>query len=131
MLVIATWIGLIIYAIVALIIRPGFNGLNTDMIKYLIMLELASLIVDAVFYPVIYKFGCEKSRLVLMSIIMLLLGIAAIISAYINTHDIKIDLTNFVNFIQDNGVFAVAGITIVTLIISYFLSVKFYKKKDY
>ena len=131
MLVIATWIGLIIYAIVALIIRPGFNGLNTDMIKYLIMLELASLIVDAVFYPVIYKFGCEKSRLVLMSIIMLLLCIAAIISAYINTHDIKIDLTNFVNFIQDNGVFAVAGITIVTLIISYFLSVKFYKKKDY
>lgn len=131
MLAIATWIGLIIYALIAVIIRPGFNGLNTDMIKYLIMLELASLIVDAVFYPVIYKFGCEKSRLVLMSIIMLLLGIAAIISAYINTHNIKIDLTNFVNLIQDYGVYVISIVTVIALIISYILSINFYKKKDY
>lgn len=131
MLAIATWIGLIIYALIAVIIRPGFNGLNTDMIKYLIMLELASLIVDAVFYPVIYKFGCEKSRLVLMSIIMLLLGIAAIISAYINTHNIKMDLTNFVNLIQDYGVYVISIVTVIALIISYILSINFYKKKDY
>ena len=38
MLIISTYIGLIIYTLIYFIINPGYNGLNTSMIKELLML---------------------------------------------------------------------------------------------
>ena len=131
LLLISTYIGLLIYWLISVIIHPGFNGLNTDMLKYFFMTEAGALIVDSIFYPVIYKFGCEKSRLVLMSIVMLLLGIGSILSVYINTSNITLDLAGGLNFIQTYGL-QVLGITVTLfLIISYILSIVFYKHKDY
>ena len=46
------------------------DALNVDMLRFLLMLELAGLLVDAIFYPIIYKYGCEKARFVLLSIII-------------------------------------------------------------
>ena len=52
------------------------------------MLEDASLIVDAIFYPIIYKYGCEKSSFVLMSIVMVLIGVFALLSIYIKSQEL-------------------------------------------
>ena len=131
MLLISTYIGIMIYLIIFYTIHPGFNGLNTDMIKQLLMLEFSALFVDSVFYPVIYKFGCEKSRLVLLSIVMLLLGILSIASVYINTSNVKIDFEALINTLQIYGVYILGGFVTISLIISYILSIIFYKKKDY
>lgn len=134
MLLISTWIGLVIYALIATIIIPltgSDAGISFDMIKYLIMLEFSALLVDSIFYPVIYKFGCEKSRLVLLSMTMLLLGIAALASVYINTLNINIDLSGLVNNIQTYGVYILSIVVFFSLLISYFLSLLFYNKKDY
>ena len=131
MLLISTYIGLVIYYLISIIIHPGFNGLNADMLKQFLMLEFSALFVDSIFYPVIYKFGCEKSRLVLLSILMLLLGIGAIASVYINTANIKIDFEKIVDFLQTYGVYTLGIFVAVCLTISYFLSIIFYKKKDY
>ena len=131
MLLISTYIGIMIYLIIFYTIHPGFNGLNTDMIKQLLMLEFSAVFVDSVFYPVIYKFGCEKSRLVLLSIVMLLLGILSIASVYINTQNVKIDFEFIVNSIQTYGVYILGVFVTICIIISYFLSILFYKKKDY
>lgn len=132
MLFVSFFIGLVIYYIIHFTIRPAFAALNTDMIKQLLMLELAGLLVDSIFYPVIYKFGCEKSRIVLMSIVMLLLGIASILSVYVNVFDNDfIDFVAIVNFIQNNGVTVLLGIVSVTTIISYGLSILFYRHRDF
>ena len=131
MLLISTYIGLVIYFIISKTINPGFNGLNIDMIKQLLILEFSALLVDSIFYPVIYKFGCEKSRLVLLSIVMLFLGIVSIASVYINTQNIKIDFDFIVNTIQSYGVYVLGGFVTICLIASYILSIIFYKKKDY
>ena len=131
MLLIATYIGLMIYALIHFTIHPGFNGLNIDMIKQLLMWEFAAIFVDSVFYPVIYKFGCEKSRFVLMSVLMLLLGLGAIASVYINTQHIQIDYQGIVDFVQAYGVYALAGFVTVTFILSYIISIIVYKRKDY
>ena len=131
MLIISTYIGLTLYFLINLIIHPGFNGLNTDMIKTLLMFEFSAVFVNSVFYPVIYKFGCEKSRLVLLSIVMLLLGIVSIASVYINTQNVKIDFEWLVNTIQTYGVYILGVFDTICLVISYFLSILFYKKKDY
>ena len=132
MTLVSTYIGLVIYLLIYFIISPGFNGVNTDMIKMLLILESAALIVDSIFFPIIYKFGCEKSRFVLMSIIMLLLGIMAIASVYINVINVEqIDLVGIFEFINNNALPIMLVLVIVCLILSYFLSVKFFKSKDY
>ena len=132
MTLVSTYIGLVIYLLIYSIISPGFNGVNTDMIKMLLILESAALIVDSIFFPIIYKFGCEKSRFVLMSIIMLLLGIMAIASVYINVINVEqIDLVGIFEFINNNALPVMLVLVIVCLILSYFLSVKFFKSKDY
>jgi ABC-type transport system involved in multi-copper enzyme maturation permease subunit len=131
MLVISSYIGLVIYFLIHLIINPGEKGLNLDMLKMFFMLELSALVVDSVFYPVIYKFGCEKSRLVMMSIVMLLLGVASILSVSINVFHADVNLAGAMNFVQTYGVYVLTGLVILFLIGSYFLSIKFYKRKDY
>lgn len=132
MLVISFFIGLVIYYLIYFIVRPNHNGLNTDMLKYLIMLEGTSLLVDSIFYPIIYKVGCEKSRLVLLSIVMLLLGIGSILSVYINVFDKDfIDFVAIINFIQKNGVLVLGIVVSIAIVISYFLSIIFYNKRDF
>ncbi len=132
MTLVSTYIGLVIYLLIYLIINPGFNGLNTDMIKMLLILECAALIVDSIFFPIIYKFGCEKSRFVLMSIVMLLLGILAIASVYVNVINVQqIDLVGIFEFINNHALPVMIVMVIVCMVLSYFLSVKFYKSKDY
>jgi ABC-type transport system involved in multi-copper enzyme maturation permease subunit len=132
MTILSTYIGIVIYLLIYVIINPGYNGLNLDMLKYLIMLECATLIVNSIFFPIIYKVGCEKSRYVLMSIIMLILGILAVGSVYINVINVtKIDWEAILAFINQNGILILSILVIVLMIISYILSVKFYKSRDY
>ncbi len=132
MIIVAFFVGLVIYYLIHFIIRPNHNGLNTDMLKYLIMMEGTSLLVDSIFYPIIYKVGCEKSRLVLLSIVMLLLGLGSILSVYINVFNKDfIDFVAIVNFIQKNGVMVLGILVTVATIISYILSNIFYNKRDF
>lgn len=132
MTIISTYIGLVIYLLIFFIINPGYNGINVDMIKELLMLECAALIVDAIFFPIIYKFGCEKSRLVLMSIVMLLLGILSIVSVYINViSKTIIDLESIVIFINAHGLPILVVLVIVFMLSSYLLSTIIYKRRNY
>lgn len=132
MLFVAFFIGLVLYYLVYFIINPGVLGLNTAMLKYLLMLEAASLIVDSIFYPVIYKYGCEKSRIVLMSVVFLLLGIASVLSVYIQVFDNDfIDFMALLNFIQNNGVMVLGIIVCISMSISYGLSILFYRHRDF
>ena len=132
MMLISTYIGLMIYAGVSVFIHPGVNGLNTDMLKQLLMLEISSLLVDSIFYPIIYKYGCEKSRFVLMSIVMVLLGIGSILSVYINVFKkTTINLEGIIKFIDHYGLASLTILVIVATIISYVLSILAYRHKDY
>ena len=133
MMVISTIIGLIIYGGIKVIADPGYRGLNVYMIRTLLMLELSGLIVDSIFYPIIYRFGCEKSRLVLMSIIMLLLGIGSIVSVYVNVFDKydSIDWEGIINWIEANGVLTLSIISVTLIILSYILSNVLYRKRDF
>ena len=112
------------------VIKPE-NGLNIFMIRELAMIEASELFVYSIFYPVIYKYGCEKSKYVLMSIVMISLGVLSMFSVYINV--INPDAVNMVQIfdaIEKHGLVAISILVVVSMIISYFLSIKFYKHKD-
>lgn len=111
--------------------NPEFSGLNTDMIKQLLMIEASSLLVYSIFYPVIYKYGCEKSKYVLMSIVMILLGVLSILSVYVNVINKEaIDFNKIIEFIETNGLLVLSILVIASTSTSYFLSIKFMKHKD-
>ncbi|MDE6141294.1 MAG: ABC-2 transporter permease, partial [Bacilli bacterium] len=120
MMLISTYIGLMIYAGISVVIHPGVRGLNTDMLKQLLMLEISSLLVDAIFYPIIYKYGCEKSKFVLMSIVMILLGLGSILSVYINVFKkATLNLEGIITFIDHYGLISLTILVIVATLISY------------
>ncbi|MCX4364444.1 MAG: ABC-2 transporter permease [Bacilli bacterium] len=132
MMLISTYIGLMIYASINVVINPGVRGLNTDMLKQLLMLEISSLLVDAIFYPIIYKYGCEKSKFVLMSIVMLLLGVGSILSVYINIFKkATVNFEGIITFIDNYGLISLTILVIVASLISYGLSILAYRHKDF
>ena len=133
MMFISLLVGVIIYLIIDNTINPGYRGLNTGMLRMLLMLELSGLVIDSIFYPIIYKYGCEKSRLVLMSIVMLLLGIGSILSVYVNVFNRykDIDWEGIITWIEVNGVFSLSVVTITFITVSYILSNIFYRKRDF
>ena len=132
MAVLSFLVGGIIFTLIHFIMNPIIDALNADMLRFLLMLELAGLLVDSVFYPIIYKYGCEKARFVLLSIVMLLLGIAAIVSVSFNIFDmIQLDWKSIMNWIEKHGVLVLSILTTVLYVISYFLSILFLKKRDF
>ena len=132
MAVVSFLIGGVIFALINFILHPSIMALNYSMLGFLIMLELAGLVVDAVFYPIIYKYGCEKARFVLLSIVMLLLGISAVVSVSFNIFDIvQLDWESIIKWIEAHGILVLSVFSSVSLLISYFLSILFFKKRDF
>ena len=124
--------GGIIFTLINFILNPTIQALNVDMLRFLLMLELAGLLVDAVFYPIIYKYGCEKARFVLLSIVMLLLGIAAVVSVSFNIFDAaKLDWESIIKWMETHGILVLTILTTVMFGTSYFLSIIFFKKRDF
>ena len=112
------------------VIKPE-NGLNIYMIRQLAMIEAAALFVYSIFYPVIYKYGCEKSKYVLMSIVMISLGVLSMFSVYINViNPDAVNMVKVMDAIEQHGLLAISILVLVSSIISYLLSIKFYKHKD-
>ena len=131
-ILLSIFIGTFIYSVIDIFINPGFNGLNAYMIYQLLLFECTSIIVDFIFYPVIYKYGCEKSRIVLMAIVMFILGVLSILSVSFNIYNIefinfKVILENFEKY----GAYLLIITTVVVSIVSYLLSYLFFRHKDY
>lgn len=131
-ILLSIFVGIFIYSLIDIIINPGFNGLNSYMIFQLLLFECTSMIVNFIFYPVIYKYGCEKSRIVLMAIVMFILGVLSILSVSINMYHIDfINFKDILEHLETYGTYLLVIITIITTIISYMLSNLFFRHKDY
>jgi len=132
MAIISFFVGAVIFTLINFILSPTIDALNIDMLRFLLMLELAGLVVDAVFYPIIYKYGCEKARFILLSIVMLLLGIAAVVSVSFNLFELaNWDWMKLIKWIEENGVIVLSSVSILLFIISYILSIILFKKRDF
>lgn len=132
MAIVSFFIGTIIFTLINFIMNPIVDALNVDMLRFLLMLELAGLFVDAIFYPIIYKYGCEKARFVLLSIVMLLLGIAAVISVSFNVFDVfELDWEAIITWMETHGVLILSVTSLALFGISYLLSIVLFKKRDF
>lgn len=81
----------------------------------------------SIMYPVLFKYGSEKGRIVLMSAIFTITAIGILLS---KTIDLQF-LISFLNFIDNYCFITTPIISLFLLLISYFISKRIYLKKEY
>lgn len=109
----------------------GLISHNLDIKAYLLT-SLGVLIgisfMTSIYYPLVYKFGVEKSRLGLLAIAFALVGIVTIVTKM----DLKISIGNeFINTINSLWYIILPIISLIIFYLSYRISVYLYNKKEF
>ncbi len=104
------------------------NNINIEEILSSLMgTLLSSVIIISLLYPIIFKFGATNGRIILFIVVFSIAGIGAIITQFV-------DLTfilNMINKLDNYVLIAIPIISIIMLSISYLISNKIYKNKEF
>lgn len=99
-----------------------FENITETIFGYL----FATILLQSLIYPAMYKFGPEKARIALMTIIFVVAIIGGFITQYIDFSSI----INILNFIEAYWVIVFLIAMILMLYISYKISERIYFKKE-
>lgn len=104
------------------------NSINIEEILSSVMgTLLSSVIIISLLYPIIFKFGATKGRIMLFVVVFGIAGVGAIITQFV-------DLTfilNMINKLDNYVLIAIPIISIIMLSISYLISNKIYQNKEF
>ncbi len=123
----------IILGIFALVIGVGVNYIKTNNINLdenlssLMGTMLSVVIIISLLYPIIFKFGATNGRTILFTLIFGIAGIGALIAKCV-------DMTYFINMVNTLDSYLPIIIPIFSAIflsISYLISNKIYKSKEF
>ena len=126
----ATIILVIITTLVTYLASILISCFKGEAINYLYLLNSMMMIIVATtfviifMYPIVFKFGIEKARIAIFVIVFGIAIIGSIILPYL-------DLTNIINFLDKYGLVVLPIFVIGFSLLSYFLSLKFYLKKEF
>lgn len=104
------------------------NTLNLEQVLFSAITYLVTiLIIASIICPLLFKYGSEKGRIVLFIIIFGIFSIASIVG---KCTDIVIS-SNMVSFFHQYGLILLLSISILMMIISFFISKRIYQKKEF
>lgn len=87
----------------------------------------ALTIVVSILYPLLFKYGSEKGRIILLVGVLAISGIGVLLM-----NNVKIDSTsNLIKFLDTYGLPIIAIVSVVSLIMSYNMSKKIYLNKEF
>lgn len=101
---------------------------NTDVNEFISSLLgsiCAIVIIQSIMYPLIFKFGMKKGRIVLFILVFVMVGVISLLKNIIKTPNILVVLFNDYWFI------VIPIILVISLLISYKISEKIYLKKEF
>ena len=131
----STLILMLVLCVIVTIFSMIISYVNTGSVAFLetfyIMFysALATMIVIAVMFPVIFKFGVEKGRVIIFSLIFLA---SFIITIALNVATNIFTSSNvFTDFISKYYAILIPLVCIGIFIISYFISLKLYSKREF
>jgi len=130
---IASLILTIILMIVTLVISIGFSYIKTnavnleEIVSSLMGTILSSVIIISLLYPIIFKFGATNGRIILFAVVFGIAGIGALIAQFVDTTPI----INMINRLDSYSLIAIPIISAILLGISYLISNKIYKSKEF
>ena len=127
---VATIILVVITSLISLILNLliGYinNSLNfEEIISMLTGITFSIILIQSISYPIIFKFGIEKGRLLLFASIFIIISLISLIPVSLNIP------SNIILFIEKYWLILLALLTSIVLSISYLISKKIYLKKEF
>ena len=115
---------LLLYSLVGVI----NNNLEFDKFIYtLIGGAVATVLIQVIMYPLIFKFGIEKGRIGLFVFTFIIVGLVGLFNKFV-----KINISDNISSFFNNYWFVVVPIILlIMLLISYKISEKIYLKKEF
>ena len=115
--------------VLAIILNSIVSSVKSLPIEWNVLIEsnlligLVAIVFLSILFPLIYKYGVEKSRM----LIIVVVAIPTIIFVYFSNNNLQL-LNNITpqTLLASGGVFA-----IIAMVISYFTSLKLYTAKDF
>lgn len=84
-------------------------------------------IIISIMYPLNFKYGSEKGRIILFASIILLSLIATSIYHFVNLDDLQ----GVFDFIENVGIVIIPILSVIFIVISYYVSKAIYLKKEF
>ncbi len=104
------------------------NSINLEeIISSLMGTTLSSVIIISLFYPIVFKFGATNGRIILFGVVFGIAGIGTLIAKFVDMTFI----INWINGLDNCSLIAIPTISIILLGISYLISNKIYKNKEF
>lgn len=121
-------ISIIITILLNILVGIINNNLNFDnFISVLVGCCFRTLFIQAIMYPLIFKYGIEKGRIGLFALVFAIAGIIGLLSRVI-----KMDIpTNIISFLDNYWFIIIPIISIIILFVSYKISERIYLKKEF
>lgn len=126
--IILVLIATIVTSIIMIITKLPLNKTDIDNILYtMVGSSFSVLLIEAISYPLIFKYGIEKGRVGLFAGVFLITAIFGIILK-------NVDLTkssHLLDILDNYFVLIIPIITILMLLVSFIISKKIYLKKEF
>lgn len=120
MLVVGAAIGLAISAVLTFV--PEMDGTLTDVISVITLISSAGLVVLAIVLPLIYKFGAEKGRYVMIGVFLAVFILVFLLS--------KANMPISAEQLLSNLVWLLPVVGLLLFALSYFVACRVYHKKE-
>lgn len=129
---IASMILVMMLAIISLILAIGVHYIKSndirldDILSSLIGTMLSNVIIISLLYPIVFKFGATRGRMILFAVVFAIVGIITILSR-------SIDMTFMINMINqlDRHLWLIPMVSAILLGLSYLISDKIYQNKEF
>lgn len=92
---------------------------------------LGAAIATSISLPLMYKFGSENGRMIMIIMVFAIGGCIAGIIELLDTHFNQEFINNTLNFISTNILPIMILVMIILLLLSYFLTLKIYMRKEF
>lgn len=116
-------------AVITVLLNYLISVINNTAVNELISSLLGSIcaivIIQSIMYPLIFKFGMEKGRIVLFILVFVMVGVITLLKNIIKIPTLLVVLFNNYWFI------VIPIILVISLLISYKISEKIYLKKEF
>ena len=105
------------------------NIIDMSVFQELIYTAIATMVVNAIMYPLIFKFGIERARTIIFVLVMVFAFIGSAVTSYFSSNYLKFEkiITLFKNYYR---IIAIAVILIL-FVSSYLISRKIFAKKEF
>lgn len=120
---------LLLTLIIFMIVRAFGAGINIkEVVETSIVFYFVALIIHSVFYPIIYKWGIEKGRILIFVFVFGLVLIISLLARW----GLPLDVSDtFKDFLNQYALLIILFVTVLALTISYNISKKIYLKKEF